>query len=65
VDQLMGRVAVVAASDELHEQAEKFNAKVLAVRPLRIFRDVASAFAWLSDAPIDRAQFAKSRSMAR
>jgi hypothetical protein len=49
VDQLMGRLAVVAASDELHEQAEKFNAKVLAVTPLRIFRDVASTFAWLTE----------------
>jgi hypothetical protein len=54
VDQLMGRVAVVAASDELYEQAEKFSSKVLAERPLRIFRDVASAFAWLTDAKIDR-----------
>jgi hypothetical protein len=32
VHQLMGRVAVVAASDELYEQAEKFNSKVLAER---------------------------------
>jgi len=62
VQQLMGRVAVVAASDELYEQAEKFNSKVLAERPLRIFRDVASALAWLTDAPIDSVQFAKSRS---
>jgi hypothetical protein len=60
VHQLMGRVAVVAASEELYEQAEKFNSKVLAERPLRIFRDVASALAWLTDAPIDSAQFAKS-----
>ena len=62
VHQLMGRVAVVAASDELYDQAEKFNSKVLAERPLRIFRDVASALAWLTAAPIDSAQFAKSRS---
>jgi hypothetical protein len=54
VDQLMGRVAVVAASDELYKEAEKFNSKVLADRPLRIFRDAASALAWLTDAPIDR-----------
>ena len=65
VHQLMGRVAVVAASDELYEEAEKFNSKVLAERPLRIFRDVASARAWLTDATIDSAQFAKSHSMAR
>jgi hypothetical protein len=38
VHQSMGRVAVVAASDELYEEAEKFNSKVLAERPLRIFR---------------------------
>jgi hypothetical protein len=57
VNQLMGRVAVVAASDELYEQAEKFNSKVLAERPLRIFRDIASALVWLTDAPIDSAQF--------
>ena len=50
----MGRVAVVAASDELYAQAEKFNSKVLADRPLRVFRDAAAAFAWLTDAPIDR-----------
>jgi hypothetical protein len=62
VHQLMGRVAVVAASDELYEQAEKFNSKVLAERKLRIFRDVASALAWLTDSPIDSAQFAKSYS---
>ena len=63
VDQLMGRVAVVAASDELYEEAEKFNSKVLADRPLRIFRDAASALAWLTDAPTDRAKFSKSHSM--
>ena len=62
VHQLMGRVAVVAASDELYEEAEKFNSKVLADRPLRIFRDVASARAWLTDATIDSAQFAKPHS---
>src|SRR6185436_14264906 len=62
VHQLMGRVAVVAASDELYEEAEKFNSKVLAERPLRIFRNVASALAWLTDAPSDSARFAKSRS---
>ena len=60
VHQLMGRVAVVAASDELYEEAEKFNSKVLAERPLRIFRDVASALAWLTDALSDGARFAKS-----
>src|SRR5918993_941292 len=60
VHQLMGGVAVVAASDELYEQAEKFNSKVLAGRPLRIFRDVASALAWLTDAPTGSGQFAKS-----
>ena len=54
VDQLMGRVAVVAATDELYEEAEKFNSKVLADKPLRIFRDAESAFAWLTDAPSDR-----------
>jgi hypothetical protein len=63
VDQLMGRVAVVAASDELYKEAEKFNSKVLADRPLRIFRDAASALAWLTDAPTDRAKFAKSHPM--
>ena len=60
VHQLMGRVAVVAASDELYEEAEKFNSKVLAERSLRIFRDVATALAWLTDAPVDSAQFAKA-----
>jgi hypothetical protein len=60
VHQLMGRVAVVATSDELYEQGEKFNSKVLADRPLRIFRDAASALAWLADAPIDSARFSKS-----
>ena len=59
VHQLMGRVAVVAASDELYEEAEKFNSKVLAERPLRIFRDVASALTWLTDATSDSAKFAK------
>ena len=43
VNQLLGRVAVVAASDELYEQAKKFNSKVLADRPLRIFRHVAAS----------------------
>ena len=63
VDQLMGRVAVVAASDELYKEAEKFNSKILADRPLRIFRDAASALAWLTDAPTERAKFAKSHSI--
>ena len=58
----MGRVAVFVTSYELDEQAEKFNSKVLAERPLRIFRDIASALAWLTDSPIDSAQFAKSHS---
>ena len=54
VDQLMGRVAVVAASDELYAEAEKFNSKVLGDRPLRIFRDAESALAWLTGAPTAR-----------
>jgi hypothetical protein len=62
VDQVMGRVAVVAASDELHQQAEKFSSKILAERPLRIFRDVESALAWLTDARFDQVQSAKSSS---
>jgi hypothetical protein len=61
----MGRVAVAAGSDELYEQAAEFNANVLADRPMRIFRDVASAVAWLTDAPIERAGVPKSHSMAR
>jgi hypothetical protein len=60
VDQLMGRVAVVAASDEVYEQAEKFNSRVLAARPLRVFRDPASAFAWLTDVSIDRGTLSMS-----
>jgi hypothetical protein len=60
VDQLMGRVAVIAASNEVYEQAEKFNSKVLAARPLRVFRDAASAFAWLADASIDRGPLSTS-----
>jgi len=60
VDQVMGRVAVVAASYELHQQAEKFSSKVLAERPLRIFRDVASARVWLEAGTANGARFAKS-----
>jgi len=43
----MGKVAVVAGSDDLFAQAAEFNAKVLAERPLRIFRDMGAALIWL------------------
>jgi len=55
----MGRVAVVAGSEQ-YEQAAEFNAKVLAERPLQIFRDVAAAQIWLKTETADRAGFGKS-----
>ena len=59
----MGRVAVVAASDELYKQAEKFNSKVLGEDLCGFFAMSASALAWLTEAPIERAKFAKSHSI--
>jgi hypothetical protein len=44
----MGKVAVLAGSDDLFAQAAEFNAKVLAERPLRIFRDIGAALVWLN-----------------
>ena len=59
VHESMGRVAVVAVSDELYAQATEFSDKVLAERPLRIFREVATAIAWLDDNARDHVAFAK------
>ena len=44
----MGKVAVIASSDELYEQARLFDTMVVADRPLRIFRDAGAAYDWLA-----------------
>jgi hypothetical protein len=44
----MGRVAVIAGSDELFEQARQFEAIIVAERPLQVFRDAAAAYDWLT-----------------
>jgi hypothetical protein len=48
----MGRVAVIAVSDELYEQARLFDAMVIADRPLKIFRDAGAAYDWLASEPV-------------
>ena len=50
----MGRVAVIAVSDELYEQARLFDAMVVADRPLRIFRDAGAAYDWLASKPAEQ-----------
>ncbi|MBL6618035.1 MAG: hypothetical protein ISP49_07305 [Reyranella sp.] len=50
----MGRVAVIAATDELYDQARLFDAMVVAERPLRIFRDAGAAYDWLASEPVQQ-----------
>lgn len=44
----MGSVAVIAGSDELYDQIRQFESAVHAHRPLRIFREAETAYAWLA-----------------
>ena len=44
----MGRVAVIAGSDELYDQIRQYESVVGAHRPLKIFRDAEMAYAWLN-----------------
>ncbi len=60
----MGRVAVIAVSDELYEQARSFETTVVAERPLRIFRDTAAAFVWLTADLPEGVQLAATRRIA-
>jgi hypothetical protein len=48
----MGPVAIVAASDESFAQAEIFAAAAQVRRPLRIFRELHAARAWLDAQPL-------------
>lgn len=48
----MGPVAIVAASDESYAQAEIFAAAAQVRRPLRIFRELHAARAWLDSQPL-------------
>lgn len=48
----MGPVAIVAASDESYAQAEIFAAAAQVRRPLRIFRELHAARAWLDAQPL-------------
>jgi hypothetical protein len=50
----VGRVAVIAASDDLYDQARLFDAMVVADRPLRIFRDAGAAYDWLASEPVEQ-----------
>lgn len=43
----MGRVAVIAVSDEAYRQARLFETLVVADRPLKVFRDAGAAYGWL------------------
>jgi hypothetical protein len=45
----MGCVAVIARSDAVYDQVRLFESVVDADRTLRIFRDTAMAYAWLTD----------------
>ena len=44
----MGPLAVIAASDELYQQARQIEAVVHANRPMRIVRDAEAAHEWLA-----------------
>ena len=44
----MGSVAVIARSDEVYDQIRLFESVVGAHRPLKIFRDAETAYAWLN-----------------
>jgi hypothetical protein len=44
----MGRVAVIAGSDEVYDQISQYESVVGAHRPLKIFRDAEMAYAWLN-----------------
>ena len=44
----MGRVAVIAGSDEVYDQIRQYESVVGAHRPLKIFRDAELAYAWLN-----------------
>ncbi len=44
----MGSVAVVVGSTDLYEQVRLFEDVVAARRPLRVFRDATTAYAWLA-----------------
>ena len=44
----MGRVAVIAGSDEVYDQIRQYESVVGAHRPLKIFRDAEMAYAWLN-----------------
>jgi hypothetical protein len=43
----MGALAIVVGSDAIEQQARQFKSMEVADRPLRIFRDVEAARAWL------------------
>ena len=44
----IGRVAVIAGSDEVYDQIRQYESVVGAHRPLKIFRDAELAYAWLN-----------------
>lgn len=44
----MGRVAVIAGSDEVYDQIRQYESVVGAHRPLKIFRNADTAYAWLN-----------------
>jgi hypothetical protein len=48
----VGPVAIVAASDESHAQAEMFAAAARVTRPLAIFRELHTARQWLDAQPL-------------
>jgi hypothetical protein len=60
----MGKVAVIADTAELYEQARLFDAMVVAERPLRIFRDAGEAYDWLTAGLSDGLELAATRSAA-
>lgn len=48
---VFGPLAIVAASDKLHEQAQMFAALAQVDRPLKIFRAAEAARKWLASLP--------------
>lgn len=60
----MGRVAVIACSPELYDQARLFETVVVAERPLRIFRHAEAAYEWLTAGLPQGGELAEMRRVA-
>jgi SpoIIAA-like len=60
----MGSVAVIAGSNELYDQIRRYDSFVDAQRPLKVFRDAAAAYAWLTDGLPEGVELAETQRAA-